>query len=116
MRTARGGLSENSGLPWSLELIERFCDRWSWWWLSKNAALPWSLRLIERFEDHWNWSILSQNATLPWSLELIERFEDRWDWTLLSSNTGAILPLLHPTDIVEIMTHHLAEFTRPSPQ
>ena len=35
-RTLRGsvgmgiGLSDNLALPWSLELIERFADRWDW--------------------------------------------------------------------------------------
>ena len=79
-------LSRNEALPWSLELIERFEDRWKLGrrtdrdGLSGNSALPWSLELIERYEDRWDWGQLSANTALPWSLELIERYEDRWHW------------------------------------
>ena len=83
-------LSGNEALPWSLELIERFRDRWNWvvGGLSANESLPWSLELIQRYEHRWNWggehgvddSGLSGNESLPWSLELIERYEDRWGW------------------------------------
>ena len=75
-------LSLNKALPWSLELIERFEDRWDWGGdgllgpgLSANEALPWSFELIERYEDRWDWEDLSGNEALPWSLELIERYE-----------------------------------------
>jgi len=53
----RGGLSCNKALPWSLDLIGRFADRWSFdgeFGLSLNEGVPWSLDLIERFEDRWN--------------------------------------------------------------
>ncbi|WP_262967075.1 hypothetical protein [Methylobacter psychrophilus] len=99
-------LSENKGLPWSLELIERFEERWCWIGLSMNKALPWSLELIERFEERWHWDVLSKNEGLPWSLELIERFEERWCWMALSPNESLHLPTLRPADIVAIMEHH----------
>lgn len=112
-------LSENTTLPWSLDLIERFADRWNWLGLSSNTALPWSIELIERFEDRWDWGSLSCNTALPWSLDLIERFEDRWYWTCLTERScddplweglcfiqNLSLPLLRPADIVEIMAHH----------
>jgi hypothetical protein len=49
-----------------------------------NKSLPWSVELIERFEDKWNWYYLSENKSLPWSVELIERFEDKWEWNYLA--------------------------------
>ena len=102
------GLSSNEALPWSLELIERYEDRWDWgeWGLSKNEALPWSLKLIKRYEDRWAWGRLSNNEAPPWSLELIERYEGRWEWEVLSGNKALTLPPLRPSDIVEIMAHH----------
>ena len=112
-------LSNNEALPWSLELIERFEDRWNWSeayytaGISANTALPWSLRLIQRFEDRWDWEKLSANTALPWSLGLIERFEDRWDWESLSVNKALSLPLLRPTDIVEIMAHQVVDNQPP---
>jgi hypothetical protein len=71
-----------------------------------NKALPWSLELIEQFADRWCWGSLSSNEFLPWSLNLIERFVDRWDWVRLSGNEALNLPLLRRADIVEIMAHH----------
>ena len=34
-------------------LIQRHESSWDWEQLSGNEALPWSLELIERFEDRW---------------------------------------------------------------
>jgi hypothetical protein len=99
-------LSKNEALPWSLELIERFVDRWDWGFLAANKGLPWSLELIERFMDRWDWGFLAANKGLPWSLELIERYEGRWNWWGISGNKALTLPPLRPSDIVEIMEHH----------
>ncbi len=82
------GLSGNSSLPWSPELIERFADRWDYWELSRNTSLPWSIELIERVADRWVWGSLSNNESLPWSVDLLDRFADRWDWLVLSSNSS----------------------------
>lgn len=30
-------------------------DRWDWDRLSRNEGLPWSIELIERYESRWNW-------------------------------------------------------------
>ena len=79
-------LSFNEALPWSLELIKIFRDKWNWEYLSCNKALPYSLELIQKFEDNWNWKRLSGSDVLPWSLQLIECFEDKWDWARLSFN------------------------------
>ena len=37
------------------DLIEQFADHWDWGRLSLNTVLPWSLELIKRFEDRWIW-------------------------------------------------------------
>jgi DNA polymerase len=87
--------------------VERYEDRWDWGQLSNNKGLPWSLELIEHFEDRWDWSRLQRNAALPWSLELIERFEDRWDWDGIAEVLRrAKLVVLSSSAIDELMTHY----------
>jgi hypothetical protein len=50
--------------------------------LAANTALPWSIELIERYVDRWNWFALTEINSLPWSTELIEQFAHRWGWGL----------------------------------
>ena len=82
-------LSNNTGLPWSDELIDAFRDRWGYWgWsqLSSNESLPWTVELVHRFADRWSWISLSANRSVPWSAELIAEYADRWDWNGLCYN------------------------------
>lgn len=87
-------LSGNTKIPWSIELIELYYDKWNWgcFGLSTNSSLPWSITLIELYEDEWDWYVgLSENQALPWSTELIERFLENWNWGSgggLSSNVS----------------------------
>ncbi len=82
-------LSENAGLPWSIDLLEQFAETWDWGALSYNSELPWGIDLIERFADKWYWHLLSEDyGLLPWSIDLIERYADKWDWGVLSKNSG----------------------------
>ena len=60
------GLSANTSLHWSEDLIDKYLEKWDWFWLSKNRALPWSRAFIERYIDFWDWRGLSQNECLPW--------------------------------------------------
>ena len=59
--------------------------------LSGNTALPWSIDFIERYKERWDWRRLSENEALPWSIDFIERYEERWDWKSLSRNTSITL-------------------------
>jgi hypothetical protein len=74
-------LSENESLPWSLELIRKYKDKWNWSNLSKNKLLPWSIELIYEFENKWNWRYLSENKSVPFSIELIDRYAKKWIWS-----------------------------------
>lgn len=77
-------LSDNSSLPWSIELIEKYKAKWDWLSLSRNKNLPWTEELIEKFNENWiwdSWSGLSNNENLPWSLDLIKKFESNWNWS-----------------------------------
>ena len=79
-RSSKPGLSGNDAVPWSLQLIGRFAERLDFVILASSATVPWSLEMLERFEDKWDWHGLSGNEALPWSIELIERFSKRWRW------------------------------------
>ena len=52
------------------ELIEHFADCLDWKCLSVNKLLPWSMDFIDRYEERWDWESLSEG--LPWSVDLIE--------------------------------------------
>lgn len=107
-------ISRNRNTNWSIELLEKYSDKWNWSDLSCNKSLPWSIELIERFKNQWNWKFLIFNIAkllpysivefiekfqenldsdtlsslkkLPWSVELIEKYNGKWDWIELSNN------------------------------
>ena len=43
--------------------LKKKLNSFNWRDLSENKALPWSLELIEKFEDKWSWYRLSD---IPW--------------------------------------------------
>ena len=74
-------LSANRNSEWSVEIIEKYFDKWNWEGyfgigLSGNDALPWSIELIEKFKNKWGWLILSSTDGIPWSIELIDKFKN----------------------------------------
>jgi hypothetical protein len=70
-----GNLSANRGLPWSIELVARYAQRWNWDLLSSNPALPWSRELVLGFESRWCWQELVGNPAVPWDDPVVlERF------------------------------------------
>ena len=91
-------LSENKALPWSLELIEKFEDKWSWIYHGSMSA--------DESDDRTTGLII--NNALPWTLELIDKFKDhyKWRWEYLCDNALACLPELSIQDIDEVMSYH----------
>lgn len=79
-------LSKNERISWSIDLIDLFEDRLSWYWLSENTKLLWSEEFISNHEGKWNWNNLSYNDAIPWSENLIKKYEDKLDWKILSNN------------------------------
>lgn len=79
------GISDNTAINWSIELITYFKEKWNWQHLSRNVSLNFSSEsLIECFEDKWDWKELSKNTSLKLNINLIERFKNKWNWN--SSN------------------------------
>jgi hypothetical protein len=81
-------LSKNSKLPWSENFINRYIHNWEWDNLSGNQGLPWSENLISEHIEKWNWKKLSQNPNLPWSLDFFEKYSNKWDFNILLFNKG----------------------------
>ena len=89
-------LSKNESIPWTIELIEKFKEKWDWEYdnwsgyegLSGNPTLPWTLELIEKFNEEWDWEILGKKWYLPWTIEFIKKHEDKWNWDTLWINYG----------------------------
>jgi hypothetical protein len=108
-------LSENTGLPWSEELIDKHIDLWEWERLSINKTLPWSESFIEKHTDNLVWGGLEKdfkeiipskheygydfisgcinfgmihNSALPWSIDLLLKYEDNIDFEELVVNKG----------------------------
>lgn len=48
--------------------------------LSRNTGIKWSIELIEKYKPYWDWKLLSQNESLPWSIEFIEHFKNDLLW------------------------------------
>lgn len=79
------GISDNTSIKWSLELIDQFKDKWNWKHLSRNASLNWwSEHFITYFEDKWDWDELSNNINLNLNINLIEKFSTKWNWKCLN--------------------------------
>ena len=75
------GLSNNTSVRWSLELIDQFKDKWNWKHLSRNVSLNWwSETLLKYFEDKWDWIELSDNKNLNLNINLINKFKTKWNW------------------------------------
>lgn len=123
------GISHNPSLPFSIEFIRRYQNKWNWTWLSSNKGIPLSEPLIEEFYDKWDWELLSTNISLPltkvfiqryskdlnWKVlsknkslrineDLIREFEDYWDWEKLTANEALVLS----EDLILKFSHKLA--------
>ena len=70
-------LSSNQNLPWSIELIEKYQDRWSWWSLCLNPGIQWDEEMIAHFEPFIRWGALAMNTGVAWSLEFIIKNEKK---------------------------------------
>lgn len=85
-------LQKNSSVYWTFEMLEEHKERLDWYWVSKDERLPWTVERIREFSDWLGFSYkeegaLSESSVLPWSVDLVKEFEDRWGWYELSANT-----------------------------
>ncbi|MEO5569981.1 MAG: hypothetical protein ABIT08_17595 [Bacteroidia bacterium] len=98
-----GILSSNLLLPWSIELIEKYQDKWDWRTLCRNEMIPWDEKLIGYFKDKIVWGEwgeldfyckriyvgLSNNRAIKWDSKLINRYKDKLEFREITRNKGA---------------------------
>jgi hypothetical protein len=73
--------------------------------LDTNTALPWNEALIDRYADRWNWYYLSENAGLPWSHTLYARFADRWNADCVARHYDGNVRSLTPEQVNRLMRY-----------
>jgi hypothetical protein len=110
------GISSNTNITWSFELLDKFIDKWDWdaiscyilgkhlWsediidryydyisWTSLccNQDIPWSEELIDKYENKIDWEWLTPNYEIPWTKEMIEKYEDKLNWSDLSNSSAS---------------------------
>lgn len=81
-------LSARNDLPWTIDLLEKFEEKWDWNLLSENENLFWSEEMISRFEHKWNWNSISKNTGIYWNIDLLKKYNTKWNWKNLSANTS----------------------------
>jgi len=98
------GISYNTTINWSAELIELYLDKLVWCefyclkndtetqvlhrGLCSNTKLPLTIDLVDKYPSYFKYGLLdiSLNEKLQWSEHLIETHLEKWDWDQLSSN------------------------------
>jgi len=97
-------LSGNLLLPWSIELIEKYKDKWNWWSLCKNEMIPWNEKMIAHFIDKIIWGKwvkldfnckrlyegLSNNKAIKWNSKLINHYHDCLEFREVSRSPAAL--------------------------
>lgn len=83
------GIASNSGVPWTLNLMNKYVDRinFSSNWVAFNLSTTDQLDLIEKYSRQLNWRAICSNSKLPWIEEnLLKRWEKQLNWYGLASN------------------------------
>ena len=70
-------IAENTSLPWSEELIDKYFEKWRWWGLAMNTGIPWSEKIIDKYEEMLDNYPLFRNSSLPWSFEFLNKYEEQ---------------------------------------
>jgi len=68
-------IASNTNLPWNVELIKKYKQKWHWWSLSRNPGVNWTEEMITIFEENIIWQSMANNINLPWSLDFILKYE-----------------------------------------
>lgn len=106
-------IANNTSLPWTEELIDRFKTKWDWAGIARNTGIPWTEKLMIQYSPFLMPSVLFHNPSLPWTLNFILNYEkdcfEAWNLTWLSENIGKKLwplifqPLLNDVLVDEIL-------------
>ena len=80
-------MSRNKGIKWDEDFFSEFLTHKKvvWGWLS-YCSLPWSLDLILKYQDKWDWNSLTRNESIVWTDEMINLFSDKINWKIICQN------------------------------
>ena len=80
-------ISSNTNLPWSVEFIKKYEQKWNWWTLSQNLGINWTEEMISEFEEKIIWQSMAHNLNLPWSFDFILKHEEKLfkSWAITNS-------------------------------
>ena len=67
-------IASNTGVPWTMELIDIYESKLDFAELSSNESLPWSEYLIDKYNDRWIRELLVANESLPWSISFFDKY------------------------------------------
>ncbi|MEX2683100.1 MAG: hypothetical protein Q6373_016035 [Candidatus Sigynarchaeota archaeon] len=73
-------LSANEGLPWSLDLYNKYKDFFYLNRMSKLRNFPWTEQFIATYAEKLDWWELSGNTSIPFTEDLIKKYEKKWIW------------------------------------
>ena len=68
-------IAQNTSLPWSEELIDKYFEKWHWWGLAMNTGITWSEAIIEKYSKMLDNYPLFRNPSLPWAFDFIIKYE-----------------------------------------
>ena len=82
-------------MPLSLDLLERYKDKWEWFFLPSNESLPWSLELIERFAWYGFFMLFANYLTQSTDMGALGFSQSEKGW-IMGVGTGILyfLPLI----------------------
>ena len=114
-------LSDNEGLNWSKEFINRYTELWSWENLCTNKSIKWDIQLVDYFYDKIRWGGLKDapledqngnivaptgggtlvegmvlNPSVEWTIDFLERYESSLDLEILRHNEGVWQKVFEP--------------------
>lgn len=80
-------ITENPHINFSnIDFIQRFADKWDWYFICKSGNLPLTKKILAQFKEHLEWDLISSNTNIDFTKEVIQEFKQFWNWTALKEN------------------------------
>ncbi len=82
------GFHTNESLPWSVDFMDRYKDRFSWFLISQYPPIEIDAQILEKFKDHWDWWFVSAFFKMPWGVEFMNTYRKKIDFNVLPMNAS----------------------------
>jgi len=98
-------LSENININWSIELLNKYIDKWDWDTISTFiiGKKLWSKNIIEIYEKYIDWNSLSGNPNIVIDNEFLVKYADKLNWDSLINNEA----FYWNTDMIELYKNYI---------